>query len=647
VRSILGNDTAAARSLSAAGHGLADPVRAAGYGRGDTWTDRSSHTAARPARPAPASPAGAGRAPPDPAGFIGHVGVPDALVYTLGAANLPRQRHFVLVNPLTGTATHFISHKNPHGNPHGSFLDGPLRAAGSNRVEAVHYGLSQATRREDGYVWVWKVGDVTLFFNARGGDTNLLRSDHGVAGNFGFFGPPAALSALTERLTASGNSRVQALGRGFAKGLQVAGAAGSQFGVAWRVTVTIDARSGEAVLDVSGRKIPLGDFIQAMSGLPGLNRGSSAVALAQNREDYLAGANPYALADYTRTAQGQLRNHGDPVSAIAGGAVELGRLLLPGSDPVRSNARARSVLELAIARDKPPLTPDQRGLHYGKPVDPMFARGIHPLTAGQRLTLHATLRQLDRYGIDFGSAIVRSAARAAAKPQPVGAAAPLDRQFVRDVFEGDFRTEFMHRGNHPLFDLVVGLNRTVGIFSGILNAGPVAPDGQWIQQMRARAQGLQARLDAFHGGVLKALGIDARGLDDKARAALAQRAGDLLASSLETRLAARGTRPLSSQSLYEAFQALSRAERAAIGARINAAVAPHGAAGLQDLPPAAGHGPGASKAYVVERGDTLWTISARHLGDGRRYLELYQANRPVIGDSPDRLRAGMTLRIPD
>jgi len=78
-----------------------------------------------------------------------------------------------------------------------------------------------------------------------------------------------------------------------------------------------------------------------------------------------------------------------------------------------------------------------------------------------------------------------------------------------------------------------------------------------------------------------------------------------------------------------------------------AAVAPHGAAGLQDLPPAAGHGPGASKAYVVERGDTLWTISARHLGDGRRYLELYEANRPVIGDSPDRLRAGMTLRIPD
>lgn len=531
-------------------------------GRKPDGDDPYADPAALLAQAAPHKPAAQGKPPLDPVGFIGHLGSPDAIVYTLGAANLAGQRHFALANPLTGNATHFISHRND-----------VVRIGGLafNRVEAVHYGLGQATRREDGRGWSQRIGDVTLFANIRGGDTNL-RTDIGASGNVGLFGPPSALSGLAEGMARSRNPQLHAMGAALGRGLQVAGAAGSEFGVAWRGSLAVDSKSGELTVNLSGQKIPLADFVAAMKTLPSLNRGSPAVARVNNVEDYLRGANPYALADYTRTPQGQLRNHGDPVSAIAGGVVELGRSLMPGSDPVRTNAQARTVLEMAIARDIPPRTPEQRRLWYGTTFDAPPLENVYPLSVEQRQLLHATLRQLDRYGLDFGSPLVRSAARATADDPAARAAAPLDRQFVRDVFEGDFRTAAMKGGNHPLFDLAVGLNRYAGVFSSILDAGTVARDDVMIQQMRARAEGLEARLDAFHGGVLKALSIDARGLGANDRAGLANGAIDMLASALESRLAARGVSQPTSQALHDAFQSLSAAERAAIGARINAAL---------------------------------------------------------------------------
>ena len=53
------------------------------------------------------------------------------------------------------------------------------------------------------------------------------------------------------------------------------------------------------------------------------------------------------------------------------------------------------------------------------------------------------------------------------------------------------------------------------------------------------------------------------------------------------------------------------------------------------------------ETYVVKKGDTLWTIAARSdvLGDGSKWRRIYDANRDQLKD-PDRLRAGMTLRIP-
>jgi nucleoid-associated protein YgaU len=49
----------------------------------------------------------------------------------------------------------------------------------------------------------------------------------------------------------------------------------------------------------------------------------------------------------------------------------------------------------------------------------------------------------------------------------------------------------------------------------------------------------------------------------------------------------------------------------------------------------------------VASGDTLWAIAKKHLGSGNRWPEIYEANRKVIGDNPDRIKPGQVLTIPD
>ncbi len=49
--------------------------------------------------------------------------------------------------------------------------------------------------------------------------------------------------------------------------------------------------------------------------------------------------------------------------------------------------------------------------------------------------------------------------------------------------------------------------------------------------------------------------------------------------------------------------------------------------------------------YVIEKGDTLWAIAAKHLGKGNRYPEIFEANREVIKD-PDLIYPGQKIRIP-
>ncbi|ATG47712.1 peptidoglycan-binding protein LysM [Celeribacter ethanolicus] len=49
--------------------------------------------------------------------------------------------------------------------------------------------------------------------------------------------------------------------------------------------------------------------------------------------------------------------------------------------------------------------------------------------------------------------------------------------------------------------------------------------------------------------------------------------------------------------------------------------------------------------HEVKKGDTLWAISKTALGDGNRYMEIFEANKPMLSD-PDKIYPGQMLIIP-
>lgn len=55
--------------------------------------------------------------------------------------------------------------------------------------------------------------------------------------------------------------------------------------------------------------------------------------------------------------------------------------------------------------------------------------------------------------------------------------------------------------------------------------------------------------------------------------------------------------------------------------------------------------PGTVRIHVVQQGDTLYRLSTQYYGAGRRWREIYEANRDVMKSETD-LRIGMTLKIP-
>jgi len=54
------------------------------------------------------------------------------------------------------------------------------------------------------------------------------------------------------------------------------------------------------------------------------------------------------------------------------------------------------------------------------------------------------------------------------------------------------------------------------------------------------------------------------------------------------------------------------------------------------------------ESYTVKAGDTLISIAERIYGDDpkRTFQDIYEANKVLIGDNPDLIKVGMTLKIP-
>lgn len=480
---------------------------------------------------------------------IGSFATPDATVVTTDWMNRPGARNFALLNPIAGTYTQFIS----HGTQTADLFGVPVK-----RVEAIHYNANGGeTRREDGLGWAKKLGDITPFFNVRAGDTNLISSDNGASANIGFFGAPGAMKGVWDKLENSGDPKMRAVAKGLS-GLEV--------GVAYRGTLLYNKKTEELELKVSGVTIPLPDLAKAMESVPKTNQGKAEIARSNNREDYLQGANPFSLADYTRDPSDKgLRNHGDPTSAIAGNIVELGEAVNPGLPRVRTNAQAKQVLEEAIERNFAPLTADQRRL-FGQDAETLHP---DPLNAQQRDQLNGVLANLERYGMDFDSEKIREAFSDVPLNQTGDGKPPMDRQFVRDVYEGDFRHEFAD-SNNPALDIAVGLNRHIAIASSLLGGSPTAQDEVILQQIGARNDGLEARLEAQSGSVLGALGIEANDLSGAEREQFEDKLTAGLVGVLQHRLAEADT-AVTSQNLYDEFARLSPSELNAVAARLNAA----------------------------------------------------------------------------
>lgn len=55
--------------------------------------------------------------------------------------------------------------------------------------------------------------------------------------------------------------------------------------------------------------------------------------------------------------------------------------------------------------------------------------------------------------------------------------------------------------------------------------------------------------------------------------------------------------------------------------------------------------PPTTQTYVVQPGDTLWTIAVKSYGDGKLWTVIYEANRDIL-DSPGKIRPGQELKIP-
>lgn len=52
-----------------------------------------------------------------------------------------------------------------------------------------------------------------------------------------------------------------------------------------------------------------------------------------------------------------------------------------------------------------------------------------------------------------------------------------------------------------------------------------------------------------------------------------------------------------------------------------------------------------SQFHTVVKGDTLWAVAKKYYGNGSRYPEIFEANKPMLSH-PDKIFVGQVLRIP-
>ncbi len=60
----------------------------------------------------------------------------------------------------------------------------------------------------------------------------------------------------------------------------------------------------------------------------------------------------------------------------------------------------------------------------------------------------------------------------------------------------------------------------------------------------------------------------------------------------------------------------------------------------------ADNAPQVPQNYVVEKGDCLWNIAKRLYGDGRKWKEIYDANKNTVGGNPNLVYPGQELTLP-
>jgi nucleoid-associated protein YgaU len=49
--------------------------------------------------------------------------------------------------------------------------------------------------------------------------------------------------------------------------------------------------------------------------------------------------------------------------------------------------------------------------------------------------------------------------------------------------------------------------------------------------------------------------------------------------------------------------------------------------------------------YTIKSGDTLSKLAKAHLGDGKRYMEIFNLNKDVL-KNPDLIKVGQTIKMP-